>query len=135
MPTVPMFYRRSIPKDRRAGGLCVLVADPDPATRAAVTTHLRLAGLSVVEADSGGEALELASTTDPHVLVIDAQLPGMDGEQVVRALRAQKRTAALPIVLCKTESGWASEKLGADVVVFKPCPPAELLARIRALLR
>jgi len=87
----------------------------------------------------GGRALAAARETPPDLVILDLMLPGLNGLEVCRALRADNRTAALPIVML-TARGEESERIlgldsGADDYVVKPFSPNELMARVRALLR
>ena len=87
----------------------------------------------------GGRALAAARETPPDLVILDLMLPGLNGLEVCRALRADNRTASLPIVML-TARGEESERIlgldsGADDYVVKPFSPSELMARVRALLR
>lgn len=117
----------------------VLVVDDDPAVRrllAAVLTH---AGLRVDEASSGAQALDLASRRPYAVVLLDCNMPGMTGLQVLAGLRAEEATRTLPVVMVTGEDDIASRvrglQQGADDYVVKPFHPEELLARVRAQLR
>lgn len=102
----------------------IVVADDDPVMRALLQMNLEAEGHSVTLAVDGDEALELASSEKPELLVLDIAMPGVDGLEVTRRLREQPDTASLPIVLLTGRdsnpdiiAGWKS---GADYYITKP---------------
>ncbi len=115
----------------------VLVVDDDPTVREVVATYLQQAGLDVIEAGDGVSALELDAAHDPQLVVLDLMLPGLDGLEVFRRLRA--RRGGLPVVML-TARGAESDRVlglevGADDYVSKPFSARELVLRVQALLR
>jgi PAS domain S-box-containing protein len=115
----------------------VLVVDDNAASLYATSRILRAAGFDVVEADSGGKALELADQVG--LLVLDINLPDIDGFEVCRQLRARSSTAYLPVVhLSATFMDTADMShglaAGADSYLTHPADPAVLVATVRALL-
>jgi DNA-binding response OmpR family regulator len=114
----------------------LLVVDDDPELRPLVGFALRQAGYLVVEAPSGEEALELLARELPDLMILDVNLPGIDGFEVLRRARAQR---ALPILMLtvrgEEEDLVRGLDLGADDYLTKPFSPRTLLARVRALLR
>lgn len=115
----------------------VLVVDDDPTVREVVAGYLSRAGLTVDEAADGMDALARARHTPPDLVVLDLMLPGLDGLEVLRRLRAERGN--LPVVLL-TARGEESDRVlglevGADDYVTKPFGVDELLARLRAALR
>ncbi|MFN2562930.1 MAG: BTAD domain-containing putative transcriptional regulator [Jatrophihabitans sp.] len=117
----------------------VLVVDDTPANVRLLEAVLSAHGQQVRSADSGLAALEIVHGSEPPDLVLlDVQMPGMDGYEVCRRLRAEPQTAHIPIVMI-TASG-SAEKIpaldsGADDFIARPFDQAELLARVRSLLR
>ena len=87
----------------------------------------------------GGQALAAAQGTPPDLVILDLMLPGLNGLNVCKALRADSRTFSVPILMV-TARGEESERIvgldsGADDYMVKPFSPNELMARVRALLR
>jgi DNA-binding NarL/FixJ family response regulator len=116
-----------------------LIVDDDEPFVSCVQTLLEGAGYSTLTAATGQEALRIAQENTPVVVLLDIQLPGLNGYEVCRALRHQFRhTVAIAFV-----SGTRIEPIdissgllaGADDYVFKPFEPSELLARVGALIR
>jgi DNA-binding response OmpR family regulator len=102
----------------------IVVADDDPVLRALLQMKLQAEGHNVTLACDGTEALRLASTSPPELLVLDVVMPGLDGLEVTRRLREQPETATLPIVLLTGRdtdpdivAGWQS---GANYYITKP---------------
>ena len=114
----------------------ILVVEDDPRTSASVTLYLRHAGYDVDVAASGPEALERAAATPPDLLVLDVMLPGIDGIEVCRTLRARSNVAII-MLTAKTieEDRLRGLDAGADDYVTKPFSPRELVARVGAVLR
>ncbi|WP_369256045.1 response regulator transcription factor [Geodermatophilus amargosae] len=115
----------------------LLVVDDEPNIRELLSASLRYAGFEVATAGDGQQALALASTFRPDLLVLDVMMPGLDGFGVVRRLRESGRH--MP-VLFLTARDAAEDKvsgltLGGDDYVTKPFSLDEVLARIRAVLR
>jgi DNA-binding response OmpR family regulator len=114
----------------------VLVVDDEPTVREVVSRYLELGGYRVAVAGDGPAALEMAAELVPDLVVLDLMLPGMDGLEVCRRLRA---AAPTPIVMLTAKSHEADRivglELGADDYVVKPFSPRELVARVRSVLR
>ncbi len=107
--------------------------------RELVRFHLEHEGYAVREAESGEAALTLAAAERPALIVLDLMLPGTDGLEVCRRLRAAEATRTLPIVMLTAKAEEVDRvlglELGADDYVTKPFSPRELVARVRAVLR
>ncbi|MDX3069047.1 response regulator transcription factor [Streptomyces sp. ND04-05B] len=115
----------------------VLLAEDDRAIRHALERALTLEGYEVTAVADGVEALAQAHRTRPDVLVLDVMMPGIDGLQVCRVLRAEgDRTPILMLTaLVETADRIAGLDAGADDYVVKPFDVEEVFARLRALLR
>ncbi|MFI6442897.1 response regulator transcription factor [Streptomyces sp. NPDC050759] len=115
----------------------VLLAEDDRAIRHALERALTLEGYQVTAVADGVEALAQAHKTPPDVLVLDVMMPGIDGLQVCRVLRAEgDRTPILMLTaLVETQDRIAGLDAGADDYVVKPFDVEEVFARLRALLR
>jgi DNA-binding response OmpR family regulator len=117
----------------------VLVIEDDGDIAALITHYLEKGGYAAETVAEGGRALSAARETPPDLVILDLMLPGMNGLEICKALRADTRTAALPVIML-TARGEESERIlgldvGADDYVVKPFSPQELMARVRALLR
>ncbi|MCX4576715.1 response regulator transcription factor [Streptomyces sp. NBC_01571] len=115
----------------------VLLAEDDRAIRHALERALTLEGYAVTAVADGVEALAQAHRTPPDILVLDVMMPGIDGLQVCRVLRAEgDRTPILMLTaLVETADRIAGLDAGADDYVVKPFDVEEVFARLRALLR
>ncbi|KES07913.1 transcriptional regulator [Streptomyces toyocaensis] len=115
----------------------VLLAEDDRAIRNALERALTLEGYRVTAVADGVEALAQAHRSRPDVLVLDVMMPGIDGLQVCRVLRAEgDRTPVLMLTaLVETADRIAGLDAGADDYVVKPFDVEEVFARLRALLR
>ncbi|MFE9454333.1 response regulator transcription factor [Streptomyces sp. NPDC006739] len=115
----------------------MLLAEDDRAIRHALERALSLEGYAVTAVADGVEALAQAHKTPPDILLLDVMMPGIDGLQVCRVLRAEgDRTPILMLTaLVETADRIAGLDAGADDYVVKPFDVEEVFARLRALLR
>jgi two-component system phosphate regulon response regulator PhoB len=117
----------------------VLVIDDEKDLIELVRYNLEREGFGVLGARDGKSGLEIAGDRLPDLIVLDVMMPGMDGLEVARRLRAQERTSRMPIILLTARAGEADRivglELGADDYVTKPFSPRELVARVKAVLR
>ena len=117
----------------------ILVVEDENDIRTLLLYHLRKEGYTAFGAGDGEEGLRLASEREPHLLVLDLMLPGMDGMAVCRRIRGDSRLKNTLILMltARNEEGdmIAGLEAGADDYVAKPFSNKVLLARIRSLLR
>ncbi|HEX3468865.1 MAG TPA: SpoIIE family protein phosphatase [Candidatus Elarobacter sp.] len=118
----------------------VLVADDSESTRYVIATWLRRAGMDVVEAATGEEALRIAATERLDLVVLDVNLPDMTGYDVCERIKAGPRSSSTPVLhvsATATDSTDRSEGLrrGADGYLVEPVERDELVATVEALLR
>jgi DNA-binding response OmpR family regulator len=116
----------------------ILVVDDDPLIRTLVEHKLRQRGFDVVSADSGEAGLKQVAAKRPDLIVLDAMMPELDGFEVLRRLKQDTATAAIPVIMLtarKQESDIVSAlSSGARDYLVKPFMPEELIMRIRNLL-
>ncbi len=114
----------------------ILVVDDEPQIARLAQDYLVRDGFRVVVAGDGATALAQARHDPPDLVVLDLNLPGMDGLEVCRALR---RTSDVPVIMLTARAEEADRliglELGADDYIVKPFSPRELVARVRAVLR
>jgi len=116
-----------------------LVVEDDPDIVELIEHYLRAEGFEVEAVGDGRRALERLRAGAFQVVLLDLQLPGMDGLSLCGEIRRDKRTRALPVIML-TARGDESDRVvglevGADDYVVKPFSPKELVARVRALMR
>jgi two-component system alkaline phosphatase synthesis response regulator PhoP len=116
----------------------ILVVDDEIYIVHILEFSLSMEGYEVVTASDGEEALAKIEQETPDLVVLDIMMPGMDGYEVCRAIRAEEETRELPVILLSAkgrsidqEAGMA---VGADDYMVKPFSPRKLLGRIRDLL-
>ena len=117
----------------------VLVVEDDPDIVELLVHYLSGDGWAVDTAGDGRVALDRIRATDYQLLVLDLQLPGMDGLALCAEVRRDKRTRDVPVVMLTARGDEADRivglEMGADDYVVKPFSPKELVARVRALFR
>jgi phosphate regulon transcriptional regulator PhoB len=117
----------------------ILVIDDEKDLTELVRYNLEKEGFTVRCSLDGESGLSLATKEPPDLVVVDLMLPGIDGLDVCRALRSEKRTTRIPIIMLTAKSGESDRilglELGADDYMTKPFSPRELVARIKAVLR
>lgn len=117
-------------------GKRILVVDDDAKTVELVKLYLNRDGYRVLTAYDGVEALRLARESHPDLIVLDLMLPGINGLQVCRTLRAESDVPIIMLTARTTDQDKLTGlDLGADDYVTKPFSPRELAARVRAILR
>jgi CheY-like chemotaxis protein len=116
----------------------VLLVDDYPDAREMYTEYLEYSGFDVIQAANGMEALRQAAEQVPDIILMDLSLPVMDGWEATRRLKADPRTADIPVValtghaLAGISDG--AKKAGCDAFVTKPCLPEDLVKEIRKVL-
>jgi DNA-binding response OmpR family regulator len=114
----------------------ILIAEDDPKQSRLLKVYLEREGHSVLTVADGRAALELARARLPDLLILDIMLPGIDGLDVCRIIRAESRVPIMLVTARTTEDDLLlGLDLGADDYITKPYSPRELLARVRVLLR
>ena len=122
-----------------AAGSHVLVVDDDLVLSSLFVEALSLAGFTTTTASNGADALSILDTTPVDAVLLDSQMPVMDGMEALRSIRANPRTRTLPVILV-TGQGHISDRVrgleaGASDYIVKPVDIDELVARVRAQLR
>lgn len=117
---------------------CILVVDDSPDNVLLIQTILEEEGCKILTADNGYSALAQIEKSPPDLVLLDVMMPGMDGYEVTRRIRANKKLPFIPILLITAYDQMSLVQgldMGADDFIRKPVELDELLARVRALLR
>ncbi|MBT9582055.1 response regulator [bacterium] len=119
-------------------GKTILVADDEPAVLRSLEFILKKEGYRVLTAVNGQEAYDLASANLPDLVLLDIQMPRMDGNQVCRQLRDTPASSELYIIMI-TAKGQESDRLnsmesGANEYITKPFSPRKVIARVKEIL-
>jgi CheY-like chemotaxis protein len=116
----------------------ILVVDDYQDAREMYAEYLQFSGFRVAEARNGNEAVAQAFSLRPDLILMDLSLPGMDGWEATRLLKADDRTKHIPVVALTGHAlAGASEgakKAGCDSFVTKPCLPDDLVIEVRRML-
>jgi phosphate regulon transcriptional regulator PhoB len=117
----------------------ILVVEDEKDIRELVRFHLEQEGYLVREAETGESGLAQVGAERPGLVVLDLMLPGIDGLEVCRRLRAADATRSIPVIMLTAKAAEVDRvlglELGADDYMVKPFSPRELVARVRAVLR
>jgi phosphate regulon transcriptional regulator PhoB len=114
----------------------ILVVDDEPSILEVMSLYLSRDGFNVVTAEDGDEALKLARTKNPDLILLDVMLPFRSGLEITETLRGER---SVPIILLTARTDEVDRinglELGADDYIVKPFSPREVVARVRAVLR
>ena len=114
----------------------ILVVEDEQSLREPLEYLLKREGFEVIGVDNGVDAVSMAASENPSLILLDLMLPGMSGTEVCREIRSR---SAVPIIMLTAKDSEVDIvvglELGADDYVTKPYSSRELLARIRAVLR
>ena len=125
---------RSVARDRPL----VLIVEDQSDLRHLYAQQLALSGIDVIEAGDGVEAVAGTTLHAPDVVLMDLSLPVVDGWEATRQLKADIRTAHIPVVALTAHDGAGelerANKAGCDWFVPKPCPPDALIVELRRVL-
>jgi two-component system, OmpR family, phosphate regulon response regulator PhoB len=117
----------------------ILVVDDEEDIVDLIRLHLEREGFDIVSAGNGLQVVQLAVENEPDLILLDLMLPGIDGQQVHRRLRADTRTRHIPVIMLtarsQTSDRIAGLESGVDDYITKPFSPRELMLRVQAVLR
>src|SRR5207249_1924781 len=116
----------------------VLLVDDYPDARDMYCEYLEFSGYDVIQAVNGVEAIERARDDHPDIILMDLSLPVMDGWEATRRLKADERTASIPVVALTGHAlagiSEGAKQAGCDAFVTKPCLPEDLVKEIKRVL-
>ena len=119
-------------------GKKVLVAEDEPDIRGLIVFSLQYAGYEVIEALNGKEAIKLAESEQPDLILLDVRMPKMNGYEACAVLKAQETTRKIPVVFLSARGQETEIKrgleLGAEEYILKPFAPDELNQRVGGML-
>jgi two-component system, OmpR family, alkaline phosphatase synthesis response regulator PhoP len=117
----------------------ILIIDDEKDLNELVRYNLEKDHFDVICATEGRSGLQIATRHRPDLILLDLMMPGMDGLEVCRQLRADDRTRRIPVIMLTARATEADRvvglEMGADDYVIKPFSPRELVARVKAVLR
>ena len=114
----------------------ILVVDDEHSVRSLLADFFTPLGYQVITTEDGNEALELAAREEPDVILLDVVMPGLDGAEVCKALRASEKTALIPVIMMTGFAGAVIDvsQSAPDDLVLKPFMLSDLLKRVRAII-
>lgn len=113
----------------------ILVVEDDASLRAVIRLVLEQAGYEITEAPNGAEALQLLAHKAPDLMLVDARMPLMSGEELIQRVRAEPAHSGIPMVLLTGFSELVQTEGQADAVIAKPFEKDQLLKVVDDLLR
>ncbi|MGC9505628.1 response regulator transcription factor [Baaleninema sp.] len=116
----------------------ILVVEDGMTDREAINRYLKQNGLSVINAETGEEALEKLNSKTPDLIVLDVILPGQSGFELCRELKTDPKTKSIPVIICSSKNTdvdktWGN-MLGADAYLTKPVDETLLMQTVRKLI-
>ena len=125
-----------MPVTTPVSGDTILIVEDDPTVAQLIRLYLAKDGYHVVTAATGPDGVNMARESQPALILLDLMLPGMDGTEVCKAVRAESDVPVIMVTArVEEEDRLSGLDLGADDYVTKPFSPRELVARVRAVLR
>ena len=119
--------------------MTILVVDDELPIIELIQYNLKKEGFDVLTAENGAQALELARSETPDLIILDLMLPDMGGFDICRILRNDTSTARIPIIMATAKTSdsdiVSGLELGADDYITKPFSPKVLVARVKSVLR
>jgi phosphate regulon transcriptional regulator PhoB len=117
----------------------ILIVEDEKDIAKMIDYNLKKEGYRTLIAHDGEDAIDEANTKHPDLILLDLMLPGLDGLEVCKELKKERKTASIPVIML-TAKAQESDKvigleLGADDYITKPFSPRELIARVKAVLR
>ena len=116
----------------------ILIADDEFNIRNILDFSLHAEGLDVIEAENGEQALELATRELPDLIILDVMMPGLSGVETCRRLKADTRTADIPVILLTARSGKDDRQEGMDAgaagYITKPFSPHKVVDAVQNLI-
>lgn len=132
-------FHRKFPRIREADMTKAFVVDHQSSIRKALTRSLGQSGYDVGEATNGLAALEIAYREPIDLMLLDVDMPGMDGYQILGQLKGNPQTRSIPVIILTSfpsiETETASLRSGADHILAKPCHAETLARTVRVVLR
>jgi len=117
----------------------ILIVEDDKDIVKMLEYNLKKEGFRAISVNDGDDALDSATREQPDLILLDLMLPGMAGLEVCKALKSERKTGNIPVIMLTAKTQESDKivglELGADDYVTKPFSPRELIARIKAVLR
>jgi DNA-binding response OmpR family regulator len=115
----------------------VLIVDDEKGVRDLLHSFLKAKGYQTIMASSGEEAIKLAKSESPNAILLDVKMPGIDGVETCRRLRAEEQTRYIPVIMVTAFGTTETEATdaGADDFINKPFNLTDLAVRVESLLR
>jgi CheY-like chemotaxis protein len=127
-----------MPRDGDRVRPLVLIVEDQSELRRLYAQQLAISGFDVIEAENGADAVAHTASHAPDVILMDLSLPVVDGWEATRRLKADQRTAHIPVVALTAHDGSGelqrATRAGCDWFVPKPCPPDALISEVRRVL-